>query len=75
MNVVTPVFGRKAPADLSKNLRELADAVDAGEIECMVIAYIHNDEYRFQHAASYKDSVVLTALLQDLNLRRMRYEE
>lgn len=75
MKVIEGNFGNKAPADLSKVLRELADAVDRGEITDLIAAYIQNDEYLFTYATSMKTAVVLSAMLQDQSLHRMKVYE
>ncbi len=75
MKIVTLPTGKKTPEDLPQKLRELADAAERGEIESFICAYVQDDQFEFMHAASYKDSVVLAALMQDVNIRRMRYED
>jgi hypothetical protein len=75
MKIISLPTGKKTPDDLPKNLRDLADAAERGEVESLICACIKDDEFQFMHAASYKDAVVLAALMQDLNIRRMRYED
>lgn len=62
--------GKKAPSDLAKQLRELADAVDRDELTGMVGAYIINGEYQMLYGASLVDSLVLASLLQSGRVRR-----
>jgi len=72
MRVIEGGFGNKAPSDLSKVLRDMADAVDRGEITDLIAAYIEEDEYLFTYATSMKTAVVLAAMLQDQSLQRMK---
>ncbi len=71
MKLIKGQFGDRAPEDLSTRLRELADAVDNGEVTSLVAAYIDGDNYSFLFGASLRDAIVLTALLQQRNYGRM----
>jgi hypothetical protein len=74
-NISEVKFGRRAASDLSKELRELADAVDRGEITSLVAAFVENEGYSFMFSASLSDAIVLTTLLQNRNVERMiRYD-
>lgn len=70
MNLVKLNAGPKAPEDLSRILRELADAVDRGEITALVAAYTHGSEFKIQHSASIRDGLELATLLQSKCLKR-----
>lgn len=72
MNVIEGGFGRHAPADLADELRELADAVDIGDISGMIVAYVRNGEYLFTFATSLSEAVLLAALMQQQSIDRMR---
>lgn len=58
--------GKKLPADLSENLRELANKVDRGEITEFVAGYVINGEYEFLYPSSLNDSMILTSIMQHL---------
>lgn len=62
--------GPKAPADLSRQLREIADAIDRGEITALVAGLVRTSGYDFVYGASYRDCLELAALLQYRCLRR-----
>jgi hypothetical protein len=64
MKVIEGGFGKKAAANLSADLRELADAVDRGEIVDLCAAYIQNDNYAMLYAASNRVCLELSTLLQ-----------
>ena len=63
MNIVSLNAGPKPPSDLSKTLREIADAVDRGEVTDFVGAYTNADTYRFVYGTSLSHSLVLVRLL------------
>lgn len=63
---------KKAPSDLSAELRALADAVDRGEILDMIGAYTQNGSYCFLYGASLIDGIVMSSMLQANCLNRMR---
>lgn len=72
MKVIEGGFGNRAPADLANALREMADAVDRGEITALVAAYVENDEYLFTYGTSMTQAVVLSSMLQDQSIQRMK---
>lgn len=72
MKVIDGGFGKQAPSDLSQQLRDLADAVDRKEITGLVAAYVENDEYSFMFATNLEEAIVLTTLLQQRNVERMK---
>ena len=72
MKVIEGGFGNRAPSDLANVLREMADAVDRGEITGLVAAYVHNDEYLFTYGTSMSQAVVLSSMLQDQSIQRMK---
>jgi len=63
MKVIEGGFGRKACVNLASDLREVADAVERGEIVDFVAAYVQGGEYEMLYAASLSDSVFLSTLL------------
>lgn len=71
-NIKEVKFGKRAPEDLAQRLRELADEVDEGKITGMVVAYVHEDQYQFMFGASLSEAIVLTTLMQQTNIDRMR---
>ena len=60
------------PSDLSANLRELADAVDRGEVHGLEMAFVRNGCYEFQHATTPGDAVILSSLLHASCVDRLR---
>jgi len=72
MEVIDGRFGKQVPDDLSQRLRELADEVDKGYITGMVIAYIGDAEYSFVFGTSLSESIVLSTLLHQSSIDRMR---
>ena len=72
MEVIDGGFGKHAPDDLADELRELADAVDSGDISGMIIAYVRKGEYLFTFATSLSEAVLLAALMQQQSIDRMR---
>jgi len=75
MNLIEAKFGNRAPDDLPQTLRALADAAEKGEVTSMVAAYVQNDSYCFMFGSSLEKAIVLTALLQQRNYRRMVFDE
>lgn len=73
MNLVKLDAGPKAPSDLSRILRELADAVDRGEITALVAAYTQGTDFKIQHSASIREGLELATILQSRCLKR--YEQ
>ena len=72
MKVIDGGFGRQAPDDLADELRQLADAVDEGDISGMIIAYVYKGEYSFAFGTSKAESILLAALMQQQSIDRMR---
>lgn len=64
MKVIEGLFGRQACTNLAADLRELAEAVDRGEIVDLVAAYVRQDEHETLCAASLSQSIFLATLLQ-----------
>jgi hypothetical protein len=58
--------------DTSQSLREIADAVDSGEVTQIVLACVRNDEYEIRQFSSLTDSVVLSSILHDTIVRGFR---
>lgn len=71
---VVPITAKpkKIDAELSRTLREIADAVDRGEVVEMVASYIHENEYKFVYGASLADCLVLVSLLQHRCVQRFK---
>ncbi len=65
MKIVEGNFGPKANENLANDLRELADAVDRGDIVDFVASYIEKDEQVFFVAAELRTALVLAVMLQD----------
>lgn len=63
-NLVRLDVGPKAPADLSRNLRDIADAIDRGEVTALVAGLVYNGGYEFVYGASYSACLELATLLQ-----------
>ena len=72
MRVIEGGFGRQAPDDLSERLREMADEVDDGDINGMVVAYVYKGNYSFVFGTSLAESILLATLLQQQSIDRMR---
>jgi hypothetical protein len=72
MKVIEGGFGNKAPSDLANVLREMADSVERGDITALVAAYVENGEYLFTYGASMSQAVVLSSMLQDQSIQRMK---
>lgn len=72
MKVIEGGFGSRAPSDLANTLREMADAVERGNITALVAAYVENDEYLFTYGTSMTEAVVLSSMLQDQSIQRMK---
>lgn len=71
-NLVALNAGPKPAHDLSARLRDLADAVDRGEILDLIAAYTEQGAYSFLYSASYHDSIVMSAMLHANCIDRMR---
>lgn len=64
--------GPKAPPDLSREVREIADAIDRGEVTALVAALVRGSEFSFVHGASIRDCLELATLLQARCIERYR---
>jgi hypothetical protein len=71
-NVRAVKFGKQPPSDLSKFLRETADAVDRGDVVEFVCAYTQDDQFQFRYGASLKECLVLSALLHSQCIGRFK---
>lgn len=71
-DIVRLDVGARPPSDLSKRLRELADAVDRNEIVELVAAYVQDGNYEFLYGASLVDSIIMSTLLQNSCVNRMK---
>lgn len=63
---------KRPPSDLPANLRALADRAEKGEITDLVIALIGGGNFEFVYAASFSDCIVLSTLLLQNSVDRMR---
>lgn len=73
MNVVSmPGPKSHLAPDAAEKLRELADLADRGEVTSMVVAYAGPNGYSFVWPSSLTDSLVLSNLVHDQALKRMR---
>lgn len=63
---------KRPTSDLAALLRDLADKVERGEITDMITAYVGANSYSFTYAASDHDCVVLSSMLQQNCIDRMR---
>lgn len=63
---------RRPPNDLAATLRGLADQAESGEITGAVVACIANGNYEFVYASSLSDGIVLSAMLHQNCIDRMR---
>lgn len=75
MKIIEGGFGKKACSNLSADLREMADAVDRGEILDLISVYVQNDNYTFLYGTSISYAVTLSSLLQQQCINRMRTGE
>jgi hypothetical protein len=71
-NLIVHNFSPTASKDLSKILRETADAVDAGKIVSLVMAHDMEGEYNLHWSASLVSSLVLASLLQSRAVERFK---
>jgi hypothetical protein len=71
-NIVNVAFGPRAPGDLSQRLREIADAVDRGEVTSLVGAYVEAGDYCFLFGASISDGLILSTLMHDRALGQFK---
>lgn len=71
-NIKTVQFGQKAPDGMAKALRDLADAVDRGEVTKFIGAWVQGESYCFQLDASLQDALVLATLMQTKCLDKFR---
>jgi hypothetical protein len=72
MEIVSLNAGPKPPVNLAKDLRACADAVDRGEIVDFIGAYIQAGNYCFLYGSTLVDGLVLSTMLQDNCVQRMR---
>ncbi len=63
---------KRPPSDLAGHLRAMADAVEAGQITDAVIAYVWEGNYSFTYGASKAECIVMSAMLQQNCIDRMR---
>ena len=71
---LTPINGRAKTlaADTSRDLRELADLVDAGRVEDVVLIALMDGGYRVETNVSAFDTLALVAILQDWAIGKAR---
>ena len=63
---------KRAPSDLAVRFRELAEQADDGRLTDAVIAYVSGDCYEFTYGASLSLCIVLSSLLHQNCVDRMR---
>ena len=63
-NLVLLDVGPRAPSGLSAQLREVADAVDRGEVTALVAGMVRGNEFSFVYGASIRASLELATILQ-----------
>jgi len=66
MKIVHAEFGKPSidlAPDFSAVLRELADAVDAGEIGGACVIVVRNGEYELHFPSSLSESLIMSTLL------------
>lgn len=63
---------RSAPLDVVDSLRLLSEQVEAGRVGGIVIASIVDGGYEFVYAASLSDAIVMSTMLQQNCIDRMR---
>lgn len=71
-NIQQVKFGKRAPDDLPGILREMAGAVERGEITSMVTACVRGGQYEIGFSASLEDSLVLSTLLHTRSIEKFR---
>lgn len=71
-NLVRLNVGPRAPSDLSAQLREIADAIDRGEVTALVASMVRGNEFSFVYGASIRDSLELATILQSRCIERYR---
>jgi hypothetical protein len=69
-NIVLLDAGPKAPSDLSRQLRDIADAVDRGEVTGLVAGYFSGNEFEFLYGASIRGCLELATILQYRCIRK-----
>lgn len=67
---VVPIV--RAPSDLSRILRDMADAVDRGEITELVAVSVNGGAYDFHYSASLHSCLVMASMLWQNCVDRMR---
>jgi hypothetical protein len=70
-NRLVALPGRRAPEGLARQLRELADAADRGELTALVASYTVADRFGFLYAAGHRDGVLLSAWLHQECMNRL----
>lgn len=75
MKLIEGGFGKQPPKDIVEQLEGLLEEAKQGRIRAIVAAYTLDEEYRFMFGASLTDAIVMTTLLQDFNVHRMRVPE
>lgn len=71
-NLVRLDVGPKAPADLSAQLREIADAIDRGEVTALVASMVRGNDFSFVYGASIRDGLELSTLLHHRCVERYK---
>ena len=71
MNII---MMKRPPSDLAARLRKMADDIDAGLLTDIVIASVTSGNYEFTYGASLLDCLVMSDLLHQSCIDRMRRE-
>lgn len=71
MKVLEGNFSAGVPPDVPFKLRKLADDIEAGDVEGVVVAYALRDDYKFIIGAKSEKSVVLGTLLKTIIVERV----
>lgn len=72
MNIVPLNAGPKPPSDLARQLRDIADAVERGEVVDLVAAYMQTGAYEFLYGTSLSTGLELATLLQHRCIERFK---
>lgn len=74
MNVLQLAAARRLPEDTAAVLRAFADDAESGRLTEFTYAYVRDGCYGTGSASSLSETVVLTSILHDWAVRRMRGE-
>lgn len=72
LGVIKGGKAERSPDDLSTQLRELADAVDRGEVHELIATYTRQDQYMSLIACSEESGVAMSAIQSANAVDRLR---